>query len=169
MTVSDWVTVAAALVGAVVGGAMALVGAVFVGRREQPRATRMRLLEALDVLRSASLAHPNELAMVDLCEVHRAAALLGRRERKVARELERLADVPLPSPPRRSPAGADAPEENPSVMRYRQAREQMIDLTEVLERLVLRRLARVLRGQLAQLSPTPATSTAAWSCSSTRR
>ncbi len=74
MTVSDWVTVAAALVGAVVGGAMALVGAMFVGRREQPRATRMRLLEALDVLRSASLAHPNELAMVDLREVHRAAA-----------------------------------------------------------------------------------------------
>lgn len=150
MTVSDWVTVGAALVGAVVGGAMALVGAVFVGRREQLRATRLRLLEALDVLRSTSLAYPSELTMVDLREVRRAAVLLSRRERKVAREMERLAEVPLPSPPRRSPAGADAPGENPSVTedpsvaRYRQAREQMIDLMEVLERLVLRRLARVL-------------------------
>jgi hypothetical protein len=144
MTVSDWVSVVAALVGAVVGGIMALVGAVFVARREQLRATRMRLFEALDGLR-ATLSDPGQLTRVDLRELQRAAPLLGWRKQKAIRAIEHLAATPLPSPPPRPPPGEDrpGPDENPTVTRYRRAREQMADEVEVLERLVLRRLARV--------------------------
>jgi hypothetical protein len=139
LTVSDWVSVAAALVGAVVGGIMALVGAVFVARREQLRATRMRLLEAIDALRSRDREYPGQLTPEGLHDVRRAMVLLSRRERKVILAITSLAEAPFPPPPRRD----GRPEERPH-RDYRQTQERLLHLLGDLERLVLRRLARVL-------------------------
>src|SRR6266545_493161 len=91
MTVSDWVTMAAAVVGAVVGGALALVGSLVVARREMLRATRVRLYELLT-------SSEDELSSDERRrELHRASLILSKRERKVAREIERLSEVRMPA------------------------------------------------------------------------
>ncbi len=139
MTTSDWVTVAAALVGAVVGGVLALVGAMFIARREQLRATRMRLLEAIDAVRSKDRNYPGQLTPEGLRDAQRAVVLLGRRERGLVGKLLRLAELPFPPPPRRD----GGPDEH-SHRDYQQTQEQLLEVLDTLERLVLRRLARVL-------------------------
>jgi hypothetical protein len=142
MTFSDWVAVGAALGGAIVGGLMALLGSVIVSRRELLRATRMRLLERLEGWRSGLTDEERQ-------EAHRTAVLVGRREKRLLEEINRLSRVPFPSSEELSlPWGAwgedHPPPSTPAETRYYEARERMAEQIDALERLLVRKLARLL-------------------------
>jgi hypothetical protein len=139
METSDWVTLGAALGGAVVGGIMALVGGLVVGRREQLRTTRVELLQTIDLLREHDWQYRGQIVPATLREVRQARVALSRRERRLLQGLLSLAAQPLPAPPRRD----GRPSEHPG-RDYEDTHEQVQRVLDDLERMVLRKLARVL-------------------------
>ena len=124
-----WISLLAALVGAIVGGAASLAGTMVVNKRQMTTNARMRLYDellpslarAVDALRSVfDPIGVDEVADL-LAAVRRASAIAGRSERNTSHDLAVRwaylsvvwAELAAPSPEETSPDLPNAPGTKP--------------------------------------------------------